>query len=181
MPAPDSPSPPPSDGPKRTWAYARPPSPTPANPPTDATTTTPPPANPEFKSNPSLTDAVTTIKPNDFLSVHQTPCAQRGFLTGISAGMGIGGLRWVLGLSLPRAANWAVGAGVAAAAAQYEWCQFRRRVEREKMVRMVKVYNARQAAEKEKAEGGSRGEEGRDKKGEVGGSPEAGKGGWKFW
>lgn len=183
MSSPDSPSP--SDGsPKRAWVYAKPlPSP-PANPSTD-TTTPPHPTTPEFNHPPSITDVVTTIKPEDFLSVHQTPCAQRGFLTGIGAGMGIGGLRWVLGLPLPRAANWAVGAGVAAAAAQYEYCQYRRRLERENMLRMVKVYTAKQAAEKEKAEAegrvkveaASRGKEG----GQVEGSGGEGKRGWKFW
>lgn len=181
MSSPDSP-----DGPKRAWVYAKPvPSPTPANPSTDTTTTPPPPATPEFNHPPSITDVVTTIKPEDFLSVHQTPCAQRGFLTGIGAGMGIGGLRWVLGLPLPRAANWAVGAGVAAAAAQYEYCQYRRRLERENMLRMVKVYTAKQAAEKEKAEAEGRVKAEAESRGKEGGQVEGvageGKRGWKFW
>ncbi|KAK1831037.1 hypothetical protein QBC39DRAFT_372347 [Podospora conica] len=172
---------PPSDGqqpdPTRPWlATPQPPSPTPTDP-----TATPPP-KPDFKSQPSLTDVVTTIKPADFLSVHQTPCAQRGFLTGIGAGMGIGGLRWVLGLPLTRAANWAVGAGAVAAALQYEWCQHQRREERAKMVRMVEVYTARQAAEKEAAE--RRRKEAEVKKAEgkaVEGGGGKGGGWWKFW
>lgn len=69
----------------------------------------PPKLNPtEFQSNfppqegaaapgfPSITEAVKTIKSDDFLSVTQTPCARNGFLTGIASGAGIGGLRYVM-------------------------------------------------------------------------------------
>lgn len=86
--------------------------------------------------------------------MHQAPCARTGLLTGIGSGAAVGALRWVMGLPVPRAANWAVGAGVLAAAGQYEYCQFRRREEREKVRRVVEVYGRQQAAlrEKEKEE-----------------------------
>lgn len=51
---------------------------------------------------PTITEAVSTIKPEDFKSVANTPCARNGFLTGIASGFGVGGLRFILtGSSLP--------------------------------------------------------------------------------
>ncbi|KAL2151113.1 hypothetical protein VTH82DRAFT_6211 [Thermothelomyces myriococcoides] len=88
---------------------------------------------------PTLAEAVQTIKPSDFLTFHQAPCARTGLLTGIGAGGAVGALRWIMGLPVPRAANWAVGAGVLGAIGQYEYCQFRRRQEREKVKRVVEV------------------------------------------
>ncbi|KAL2020315.1 hypothetical protein VTK56DRAFT_8543 [Thermocarpiscus australiensis] len=101
---------------------------------------------------PTITEAVQTIKPSDFLTFHQAPCARTGLLTGIGAGAAMGALRWITGLPVPRAANWAVGTGALAAAGQYEYCQFRRRQEREKMRRVVEVYGRQQAAQRAAAE-----------------------------
>lgn len=42
-------------------------------------------------------EAVQTIKPEDFLKVHQTPCARDGLLAFIVGGTGVGGLRYVFG------------------------------------------------------------------------------------
>lgn len=47
-------------------------------------------------TRPTITDAVGMIKTEDFANVHNTPCARQGFLTGIAAGAGVGGLRFVL-------------------------------------------------------------------------------------
>lgn len=90
-------------------------------------------------------DAWRSIKADDFLSVHQSPCSRQGFLAGIGGGATVGFLRFVLGAPVPRAANWAVGVGAAAAIAQYEFCQYGRRREREKMKRVVEVYDRKQA------------------------------------
>lgn len=46
---------------------------------------------------PSISDAVSMIKSEDFTKVAETPCARTGFLTGIGAGFGAGGLRFVIG------------------------------------------------------------------------------------
>jgi cytochrome c oxidase assembly protein subunit 20 len=51
----------------------------------------------------------------------------------------------VLGAGVPKAANWAVGVGVLGAVVQYEVCQASLRQEREKMRRIVKVYDQKQA------------------------------------
>ncbi|KAK4155666.1 hypothetical protein C8A00DRAFT_41762 [Chaetomidium leptoderma] len=128
--------------------------------------------------HPSLTDAVQSIKPSDFLSFHQAPCARSGLLTGIGAGATVGAIRWIMGLPMPRAANWAVGTGALAAVGQYEYCQFRRRQEREKVKRVVEVYAVKQAREKrEKEEEERRVRREREEREEE----ERRKRGWRFW
>ncbi|KAL0468332.1 cytochrome oxidase biogenesis protein, Cox20 subunit [Neurospora intermedia] len=98
----------------------------------------------------SLSEVASTISPSDFLSVHETPCARQGFMTGIGAGAGIGVLRWIMGLPIPKAANWGVGCGIVGAMAQYEYCQWQRRKEKEKMQRVVAVYTKKQAENRAK-------------------------------
>ncbi|KAK4225449.1 hypothetical protein QBC38DRAFT_483045 [Podospora fimiseda] len=107
------------------------------------------PPKPSEETNPLLT-AASTITPSDFLTFHQTPCARTGLLTGIGIGSGVGILRYILGLPIPRAANWAVGSGVLASIGQYEYCQFRRRQEKEKVKRVVEVYGKVQAEQRAK-------------------------------
>ncbi|KAL2135305.1 hypothetical protein VTI74DRAFT_9073 [Chaetomium olivicolor] len=127
---------------------------------------------------PTLTEAVQTIKPSDFLTFHQAPCSRTGLLTGIGAGASIGAIRWIMGLPIPKAANWAVGSGALAAIGQYEYCQFRRRQEREKVKRVVEVYAAKQAREKrEKEEEERRAREEQKRREEE----ERRKGWWRFW
>lgn len=45
----------------------------------------------------TLSEAVSTIKPDDFLKVHQTPCAREGLVWGIGSGSAIGFLRYIVG------------------------------------------------------------------------------------
>ncbi|KAK0648584.1 hypothetical protein B0T16DRAFT_408449 [Cercophora newfieldiana] len=153
--------PPSSPDPTRSWLVTPEPSPPPAStpsttppptlPPSLAPTTQPtippPPTGPT-----SVSEVVQGIKPSDFLKVHQSPCSQQGFITGIGVGAVVGLGRWVMGLPAPKAAHWAVGTGALGAVAQYEYCQYKRRVEREKMLRMVEVYTTRQVREKAEAE-----------------------------
>lgn len=42
-------------------------------------------------------DAVKSIRLADFTEVHKKPCTREGFLTGIGAGFGVGGVRAILG------------------------------------------------------------------------------------
>lgn len=51
-------------------------------------------ANPNRQ--PTISEAVSTIKAEDFTSIANTPCSRNGFLTGIASGFGIGGLRFIL-------------------------------------------------------------------------------------
>lgn len=125
---------------------------------------------------PTIGDAVQTIKPADFLTVHQKPCARPGLLTGIGAGAATGALRWVMGLPIPKAANWAVGTGAVAALGQYEYCQFKRRQEREKMKRVVEVYGQHMARQREKEAEERRAREQREREEE-----ERRRRWWKFW
>ena len=48
-------------------------------------------------AQPTISEAVSMIKPEDFTNVANTPCARNSLLTGIGAGFGLGGLRFVLG------------------------------------------------------------------------------------
>lgn len=104
-------------------------------------------------------------------------------MTGIGAGAGIGVLRWIMGLPIPKAANWGVGCGIVGAMAQYEYCQWQRRKEKEKMQRVVAVYTKKQAENRAKEA-----KEAKEKavKGEGQGSPiapggETKKSWYKFW
>jgi hypothetical protein len=59
-------------------------------------------------AQPTLTDAVSSIKADDFKNIAATPCARNAFLTGIASGFGAGGLRFVVrGMSMisPEALN----------------------------------------------------------------------------
>lgn len=128
----------------------------------------------------SLSEVVNTIKPEDFLSVHETPCARQGFMTGIGSGAGIGVLRWIMGLPIPKAANWGVGCGIVGAMAQYEYCQYLRRKEKEKMQRVVAVYTKKQAESRAKEAKERR--ERAELEGKEGQKQEEGKKSWyKFW
>lgn len=51
-------------------------------------------ANPN--RHPSISEAVSSIKPEDFANIAGTPCARNGFLTGIASGFGLGGLKFIL-------------------------------------------------------------------------------------
>ncbi|KAK3952335.1 hypothetical protein QBC32DRAFT_398003 [Pseudoneurospora amorphoporcata] len=134
-----------------------------------------------------ISDAISSIKPQDFLSVHETPCARQGFMTGIGSGASIGVLRWIMGLPIPKAANWGVGCGILGAMAQYEYCQWQRRKEKEKMQRVVAVYTKKQAESrakeaKERREKAERGEVTQEVPGKGKGEGEAQKKSWyKFW
>jgi len=181
-----------SPDPTRSWLATPQVPPSPPSQPTSSATGQPAPLPPSTNSAtptaappsqtrpPSLTDVVQTIKPSDFLKVHQSPCSQQGFLTGIGSGATIGLLRWVMGLPAPKAANWAVGVGALGALFQYEYCQYKRREEREKMLRMVEVFNTRQAKEKAEAEERLAQQQRREREGREQGEASK-KAWWRVW
>lgn len=47
-------------------------------------------------SQTAFSAAVSMIKKEDFTNIANTPCARQGLLTGIGAGAGLGGLKFVL-------------------------------------------------------------------------------------
>jgi cytochrome c oxidase assembly protein subunit 20 len=53
------------------------------------------------KFNPTLGDALQTIRLQDFSQVHMYPCVRESLLMGIGAGFGVGGVRAMLGGGLP--------------------------------------------------------------------------------
>ncbi|CAK7214022.1 hypothetical protein SCUCBS95973_002001 [Sporothrix curviconia] len=111
------------------------------------------PTKPSHQQRASVSDAVKSIKASDFLTVYQVPCARQGFLTGIGGGAVVGALRYILGASVPRAANWAVGAFALGGIVSFEVCQAARRAEAAKMKRVVEVYDRKQAdLQRQKAE-----------------------------
>ncbi|KAJ6441016.1 Cox20/FAM36A [Purpureocillium lavendulum] len=105
---------------------------------------------PSPQGRPTLTDAVATIKSEDFVNVASTPCARNGFLTGIASGAGVGGLKFVLQGNAIKAANWAVGIFVLGSTLSYEYCQYQRRVEKIQMKRHIEIVseNRREQARK---------------------------------
>ncbi|ROW07252.1 hypothetical protein VMCG_03804 [Cytospora schulzeri] len=97
-------------------------------------------------------EAAKMIKPEDLLKVHQAPCSREGFLTGIGSGAAVGFIRYIAGAPIPKSANWAVGSGVGLSILAYEYCQYKRRVERTNMKRVVEVVSKKQAEVKKQEE-----------------------------
>ncbi|KAH8777197.1 hypothetical protein BGZ57DRAFT_761631, partial [Hyaloscypha finlandica] len=129
---------------------------------------------------PAITDAVKTIKLEDFKKVHMYPCVRESLLMGIGSGFGIGGIRALWGAPIPKAANWAVGTFVFASFANYEFCLYRRRLEKAHMKRAVEIID-RKKAEKEAAAQAKREERRRLKEEADRKVEEAAKKSWKFW
>lgn len=104
-------------------------------------------------------------------------------MTGIGSGAAIGVLRWIMGLPVPKAANWGVGCGIVGAMAQYEYCQWQRRKEKEKMQRVVAVYTKKQAESraKEAKEAREARERGEQEQQAVTAGEQKGKSWYKFW
>ncbi|KAL7797280.1 hypothetical protein V8C37DRAFT_370591 [Trichoderma ceciliae] len=90
-------------------------------------------------SQSAFSEAVSMIKKEDFTNVANTPCARQGFLTGIGAGAGLGGLKFVVQGNAAKSANWAVGFFILSSIASYEYCQYQRRAERIQMKRHIEV------------------------------------------
>jgi len=78
---------------------------------------------------------------------------------------------------IPKAANWAVGTFIFAAAANYEFCLYRRRLEKAHMKRAVEIID-RKKAEKEAAAQAKRNER---RKAKEEADRLAKKKSWKFW
>ncbi|KAI1385506.1 uncharacterized protein F4822DRAFT_345910 [Hypoxylon trugodes] len=107
-------------------------------------------------SQPTITDGLQSIKPNDFLSVHKIPCARQGLMTGIGAGAAVGMGRYIVGGRIPKAANWAFGAFFLGSIVQWEYCRAQRANERVAMARIVEVIDKKQAEKKSQAEEAAR-------------------------
>ncbi|TGO14697.1 hypothetical protein BTUL_0049g00060 [Botrytis tulipae] len=133
------------------------------------------------KETPTLGAAVKTVRWQDFSQVHMYPCARESFLTGIGGGFAMGGIRAIFGAPIPKAANWAVGTFVFSAFGAYEFCLYRRRLERAHMKRAVEIIDRKKAEKEAQAE--ERRKERRRLKEEADKKAEeaAKKPNWKFW
>ncbi|KAI1761082.1 hypothetical protein GGR53DRAFT_469700 [Hypoxylon sp. FL1150] len=107
-------------------------------------------------SQPSITEGIQSIKPNDFLNVHQIPCARQSLLTGIGAGAVVGMGRFVVGGRIPRAANWAFWSFFLGSIGQWEYCRAQRANEKANVARIVQVMDKKQAEKKAQAEEAAR-------------------------
>ncbi|KAI9847628.1 MAG: hypothetical protein M1837_002202 [Sclerophora amabilis] len=130
----------------------------------------------------SIGKAVKTIKLEDFTNVHRQPCVRDSLLAGILGGFGMGGVRAVLGASIPKASNWAVGTFCTVSFAAYEVCQYRRHREQEGMRRAVEIIDRKKIEREQKMqqtrEARRKAKEEEDKKAEEQAKQ---KKGWKFW
>lgn len=97
-------------------------------------------------------DALRRIQLSDFQEVHKKPCVRDALLTGIGGGFGIGGVRAILGASVWKTCNWAVGSFAIGSCLMYEYCQRRRLLEMQGMKRAVEVIDRKQAEKRKKAE-----------------------------
>ncbi|KAF8859270.1 hypothetical protein BDZ45DRAFT_704375 [Acephala macrosclerotiorum] len=133
------------------------------------------------EKQPTLAEGIKTVRLQDFTQVHMYPCVRESLLMGIGGGFGMGGIRALWGAPIPKAANWAVGTFVFAAFANYEFCLYKRRMEKAYMKRAVEIID-RKKAEKEAAAKAKRDERRKLKEEEDKRAEEAAKNkGWKFW
>ncbi|KAG2174794.1 hypothetical protein INT43_005856 [Umbelopsis isabellina] len=87
-------------------------------------------------NEPSLSEALKTVKIEDLKNVPQIPCARNSLLYGIGmyiirekhcGGAGFGAIRFLAKRSVPSAANWAVGSFCLISLISFEMCQIDRR------------------------------------------------------
>lgn len=126
-------------------------------------------ASKQQPTNAGVLDALKSIRLVDFTEVHKKPCTREGFLTGIGAGFGIGGVRAILGGTFDMTehqsqyrlttvapvftvCSWAVGAFVFGSFAMHEYCQQKRRMEKAGMHRINAALDEKKVALEKKRE-----------------------------
>lgn len=95
--------------------------------------------------NANVLDALKSVRLTDFKEVHRKPCVRDALLPGIGAGFVMGGIRAIMGGQIFTACTWAVGSFCVGSAAMYEFCQRRRKLEREGMQRVVEVVDRKKS------------------------------------
>lgn len=93
----------------------------------------------------TIGDAVKSIKLEDFKTIHQKPCARDGLLMGIGSGFAAGGIAVVLGRPVWKAANFAVAGFCLSSLGAYQYCQYRRGIEKAGMKRAVEIMDRKKA------------------------------------
>ncbi|KAI4751014.1 hypothetical protein E4T52_16438 [Aureobasidium sp. EXF-3400] len=98
----------------------------------------------------TITDAVQSIKIEDFAALPKKPCVRDSLLTGITAGFVVGSSRAIWRAPVQSAANWAVGTFVIGSAGMYQYCQYKRMAEKEGMTRAMEIIDRKQVERKQK-------------------------------
>ncbi|KAL9095506.1 MAG: hypothetical protein Q9165_002377 [Trypethelium subeluteriae] len=127
----------------------------------------------------SAVDAAKTIKLADFQEIHKKPCVRDTFLTSIPSSLAIGAVWAILGAPVRKSTNWAAGAFCAISFFSYEYCQFRRGMEKDGMRRAVQVMDEKRADREAKMKAAR--EERRKAKEEADRKEEESKKSWKSW
>ncbi|KAI9487951.1 hypothetical protein BDB00DRAFT_850756 [Zychaea mexicana] len=94
-------------------------------------------------NQPTFTDALQTIKVDDFKNVGKIPCARNALLYGMGGAFGAGGIRYIVKRTVPSAANWAVAAFCGISLISFEMCQMDRKAKLERLHLIVKETNSR--------------------------------------
>ncbi|KAG8529219.1 uncharacterized protein KY384_005854 [Bacidia gigantensis] len=109
---------------------------------------------------PSISDALKSVKISDFKEIHKKPCVREALMIGIGGGFGVGGLRAIFGgeqgdisviclrlidlASVMTSCNWAVGTFCFGSFLMHEYCQRKRALEKGGMKRAVEVMEKKQ-------------------------------------
>ncbi|KAI9027177.1 hypothetical protein CLU79DRAFT_740690, partial [Phycomyces nitens] len=94
-------------------------------------------------NEPRVSEALKTVKIEDFKDVPKIPCARNSLLYGMGSGIGVGAIRYMMKQRIPTAANWAVGVFCGVSAISFELCQMARKQKLEKLQLIVKATDSR--------------------------------------
>ncbi|MCJ1410121.1 hypothetical protein MMC19_004206 [Ptychographa xylographoides] len=128
-------------------------------------------------------DGIKSIKMQDVKDLHKIPCVRDALLVGIGGGFFIGGGRMVSGATMWKSMSWAMGTFCFSSAGMYEFCQRRRFLERQGMLRAAEIID-RKRLEKERQAERTRAERRRKREEDEIAREEEEKrknSGWSFW
>jgi cytochrome c oxidase assembly protein subunit 20 len=109
----------------------------------------------------TLTNAFPKL--SDFNELPRKPCVRDAYMSGISTGFMVGGMRWVFRSSIWSACSWAVASTCMVSGVMYQWCLYRRQMEKEGMMKAVEILNKNQMEKKAREEARERQKEERRK------------------
>jgi len=85
---------------------------------------------------------------SDFANLPKRPCVRDAYMTGITSGFALGGLRALFGASMFTVCSWAVASTCVSSGVMYQWCLWKRHAERDGMIRAVDILNKNQLEKK---------------------------------
>lgn len=81
----------------------------------------------------TVLNALKTIRPSEFTSLHKQPCVREAFLQGMAAGFLVAGITFISGRTVAKASSNAMWAFLPTSVVGHQYCQYQRRREREGM------------------------------------------------